>query len=83
MIVSEIFPNKMHSKAMSLAVVSLWLTNFLLILVFPIMFNQLGGAFSFLFFDIMCIILLLFAIFKLPETKGKSLEEIENTLIVH
>jgi SP family arabinose:H+ symporter-like MFS transporter len=82
-IVSEIFPNKMRSKAMSLAVVSLWLTNFLLILVFPVMLNKLGGAFSFLFFDLMCILLLIFAIFKLPETKGKSLEEIESTLIAH
>jgi SP family arabinose:H+ symporter-like MFS transporter len=82
-IVSEIFPNRLRSKAMSVAVVALWLANFLLILVFPVMLKKLGGAISFLFFDLMCIILLLFAIFKLPETKGKSLEEIEKSMIYH
>jgi MFS transporter, SP family, arabinose:H+ symporter len=82
-IVSEIFPNRLRSKAMSIAIIALWLANFLLILVFPVMLKKMGGAFSFLFFDVMCILLLLFAIYKLPETKGKSLEEIEKTIIYH
>ena len=80
-IVSEIFPNKLRSKAMSVSIVSLWMANFLLILVFPLMLNRLGGAASFLFFDVMCVILLLFIIIKLPETKGKSLEELEKILL--
>ncbi len=80
-IVSEIFPNKLRSKAMSVSIVSLWLANFALILVFPLMLNRLGGAASFLFFDVMCIFLLLFTIVKLPETKGKSLEELEKILV--
>ena len=80
-IVSEIFPNKLRSKAMSVSIVSLWLANFALILVFPMMLNRLGGATSFLFFDAMCVLLLLFVIFKLPETKGKSLEELEKILL--
>ncbi len=79
-VVSEIFPNKLRSKAMSVAVFSLWITNFLLILVFPVMLNRLGGGASFLFFNVMSILLLLFAIFKIPETKGKSLEELEREL---
>ena len=82
-VISEIFPNRLRSKAMSVAVVALWLANFLLILVFPVMLKKLGGAFSFLFFDVMCILLFLFAIYKLPETKGKSLEEIEKSVIYH
>ena len=80
-IVSEIFPNKLRSKAMSVSIVSLWMANFLLILVFPLMLNRLGGAASFLFFDVMCVILLLFIIIRLPETKGKSLEELEKILL--
>jgi SP family arabinose:H+ symporter-like MFS transporter len=80
-IVSEIFPNKLRSKAMSVSIVSLWLANFVLILVFPLMLNRLGGAASFLFFDAMCVLLLLFTIIKLPETKGKSLEELEKILV--
>jgi len=80
-IVSEIFPNKLRSKAMSVSIVSLWLANFFLILVFPLMLTRLGGAASFLFFDAMCVLLLLFTIIKLPETKGKSLEELEKILV--
>jgi SP family arabinose:H+ symporter-like MFS transporter len=80
-IVSEIFPNKLRSKAMSVSIVSLWLANFFLILVFPSMLSRLGGAASFLIFDAMCLLLLLFAIIKLPETKGKSLEELEKILL--
>jgi MFS family permease len=80
-LVSEIFPNKLRSKAMSVSIVSLWVTNFLLILVFPLILNRFGGATAFLLFDAMCIILLLFTIFRVPETRGKSLEELEKILI--
>jgi MFS family permease len=80
-LVSEIFPNKLRSKAMSVSIVSLWVTNFLLILVFPLILNRFGGATAFLLFDVMCIILLLFTIFRVPETRGKSLEQLEKILI--
>jgi MFS transporter, SP family, arabinose:H+ symporter len=75
--VSEIFPNKIRSKAMSIAIVALWVANFLVTLTFPVILNRLGGGVAFLIFDVMCVLLLLFVIFKLPETKGKSLEELE------
>jgi len=79
--ISEIFPNKLRSKAMSVAIVSLWLTNFIVILTFPVILNRLGGGSAFLIFDIMCILLILFVFLKVPETKGKSLEELEKILI--
>jgi MFS transporter, SP family, arabinose:H+ symporter len=80
-LVSEIFPNKLRSKAMSVAIVSLWLANFLLILIFPVILNRFGGATAFLIFDLMCMILLLFTLFRIPETRGKSLEELERILV--
>lgn len=80
-IVAEIFPNKLRSKAMSVSIVSLWIANFLLILVFPLMLSRLGGATAFMIFGVMCILLLLFTIFRVPETKGKSLEELEKVLL--
>ncbi len=80
-LVAEIFPNKLRSKAMSVSIVSLWVADFLLILIFPVILNRLGGAAAFLIFDLMCIILLIFAVFKVPETKGKSLEELEHILL--
>jgi SP family arabinose:H+ symporter-like MFS transporter len=81
--ISEIFPNKLRSKAMSVAVVSLWLANFIVILTFPAILNRLGGGAAFLIFDIMCVLLILFVFLKFPETKGKSLEELEKVLRVH
>jgi len=81
--ISEIFPNKLRSKAMSVAVVSLWLANFTVILTFPVILNRLGGGAAFLIFDIMCVLLILFVLLKFPETKGKSLEELEKILLVH
>jgi MFS transporter, SP family, arabinose:H+ symporter len=81
--ISEIFPNKLRSKAMSVAIVSLWMTNFIVILTFPVILNRLGGGSAFLLFDIMCILLILFVFLKFPETKGKSLEELEKILIKH
>lgn len=80
-LISEIFPNKLRSKAMSVAIVSLWMANFMLILVFPVILNRLGGAVAFIIFDIMCLLLFLFIIFRIPETKGKSLEELEKILV--
>ena len=80
-IVSEIFPNKLRSKAMSVSIVSLWIANFLLILIFPLMLNRLGGAGSFMIFSVMCVLLLLFTIFRVPETKGRTLEELEIILL--
>jgi SP family arabinose:H+ symporter-like MFS transporter len=79
--ISEIFPNKLRSKAMSIAVMSMWLANFLLILVFPFTLNWLGGATTFLIFSFLCLILLLYTYYRIPETKGKSLEELERILI--
>ncbi len=82
-VVSEIFPNKLRSKAMSVAIVALWLANFIVILAFPVVLNRLGGATAFLIFDLMCIVLILFIFIKVPETKGKSLEDLEKILVRH
>ena len=82
-VISEIFPNKLRSKAMSVSIVALWMANFIVILTFPVILNRLGGASAFLIFDIMCLMLIFFVFLKVPETKGKSLEELEKILIRH
>jgi MFS transporter, SP family, arabinose:H+ symporter len=79
-VVSEIFPNKLRSMAMSVAIIALWIACFAVTFTFPVMLNRLGGTGTFLVFNISSVLLLLFVIFKIPETKGKSLEELENIL---
>jgi len=79
--IAEIYPNRLRSEAMSVAVVFLWAAVFLVSLTFPYMLNALGGGTAFLMFGSMCVVYLVFLITKIPETKGKSLEELERILI--
>jgi SP family arabinose:H+ symporter-like MFS transporter len=79
--IAEIYPNRLRSEAMSVAVVSLWAAVFVVSLTFPYMLNALGGGTAFLVFGSMCVVYLVFLITKLPKTKGKSLEELERILI--
>jgi len=76
--VSEMFPNRIRGQAVALASFTQWVFNFLVVLLFPYVLDALGGAFTFLFLSGMSLIQLLVAWVYLKETKGKSLEEIED-----
>ena len=80
-ILSEIFPNRIRGAAMSVSVVSLWLGNFVLSQTFPVMYEKLGLARCFWVYAGVCCLGFLFIWFKLPETKGKTLEQIERELV--
>jgi sugar porter (SP) family MFS transporter len=79
-IISEIFPNRIRGTAMSLAVGFLWLACFLLTYTFPIFNALLGPAGTFWIYAGVCLVGLVVIALKLPETKGKSLEQIEKDL---
>lgn len=76
-VLSEIFPNKIRGLAMSIATFSLWIASFVLTFTFPILNDALGASGIFWVYSAICIAGFLFVRSKLPETKGKSLEEIE------
>jgi sugar porter (SP) family MFS transporter len=76
-LVSEIFPNRIRGKAVAFASFTQWIFNFLIVLLFPHFLASLGGAKTFLFLAIMSFLQWLFTYLYVPETKGKSLEEIE------
>lgn len=76
-VLSEIFPNKIRGVAMSIATFSLWIASFILTFTFPILNDALGASGTFWVYSIICIAGFFFIKSKLPETKGKSLEEIE------
>ncbi len=80
-IISEIFPNRIRGAAMSVAVFALWSACFVLTYTFPILNKNLGASFTFWIYAIICVIGFLFIYKQLPETRGKSLEVIEKTLI--
>ncbi len=79
-ILSEIFPNRIRGIAMSLATVSLWIANFFVTSSFPFMKSQFGLPVAFGIYVPLFFIYFIFVYFKIPETKGKSLEEIESIL---
>jgi sugar porter (SP) family MFS transporter len=79
-VLSEIFPNKIRGVAMSIATFSLWVASFILTFTFPILNDALGASGTFWVYSFICIAGFLFIKNKLPETKGKSLEEIEKEL---
>jgi sugar porter (SP) family MFS transporter len=77
-LLSEIFPNKIRGKALAFASFTQWIFNFLVVLLFPHFLASLGGAKTFLFLAVMAFLQWLFTYLYIPETKGKSLEEIEH-----
>jgi len=80
-VLSEIFPNRVRGTAMSIATSSLWIASFLLVILFPIINDALGAHGTFWLFAGISLLGFLFILFRLPETKGKTLEEVENLII--
>jgi MFS transporter, SP family, arabinose:H+ symporter len=76
-VISEIFPNRIRGAAMSIAVFSLWVGCFTLTYSFPGLNQNLGPSFTFWTYSAICFVGFFVLKSKLPETKGKSLEQIE------
>lgn len=78
-LISEIFPTKNRGVAMSFCTVVLWVGVVAITQFTPVLLKEIGGAFTFWVFMINAIILLVFTWLKIPETNGKTLEEIERS----
>lgn len=77
-VVSEIFPNPVRGRAMSVAIFFLWLSVYVVSQTFPMLLESLGAAYTFWIYMILSAVAFLFVVKFIPETKGKSLEEIEH-----
>ena len=80
-VLSEIFPNRIRGAAMSIAVFALWTGCFTLTYSFPELNQKLGAAGTFWIYAGICVGGWFFTWTKLPETKGKTLEQIERELV--
>ncbi len=82
-LLSEMFPNKVRSSAMSIAVAAQWLFNAIVANTFPLIngseYNDrvFNGALPYFIFGTLCIVTVGFALKYIPETKGKTLEEMD------
>lgn len=79
-VLSEIFPNRIRGKGMSVATFALWSACFVLTYTFPILNRTLMASGTFWLYGFICVLGFWFIYKKLPETKGKSLEEIERDM---
>ncbi|MBU2951511.1 D-xylose transporter XylE [Tamlana agarivorans] len=76
-LISEIFPNKIRSQAIAIAVAAQWAANFFISSTYPPMMEFSSGG-TYLFYGIMSILSAIFVWKMVPETKGKTLEEMES-----
>jgi sugar porter (SP) family MFS transporter len=76
-LISEIFPNRVRSQAVSVAVSALWIASFVLTYTFPLINHALGSSETFLGYGAICMLGAAFVFAFVPETKGRTLEEIE------
>ncbi|MTV37568.1 sugar porter family MFS transporter [Duganella radicis] len=74
---SEIFPNEARGACMAVATTALWAACFLLTYTFPLINHGIGTGPTFWLYALLCALGLVFVYRHLPETRGKSLEEIE------
>ena len=79
-VLSEIFPNRIRGMAMAIATTALWVASFVLTYTFPLLNSGLGTSGTFFLYSVICLAGFLFILKTLPETKNKSLEEIEHEL---
>jgi SP family xylose:H+ symportor-like MFS transporter len=82
-LISEIFPNSNRGVASSVAIVSLWIAYFILVFTFPILAEKLGTYGPFYLYAGICFLGFFFVKAKVKETKGKTLEELENVMVAH
>jgi SP family xylose:H+ symportor-like MFS transporter len=82
-LIAEIFPNKIRGLASSVAIVSLWGGYFILVFTFPILAKILGTYGPFYLYAVICFLGFLFIRSKVKETKGQTLEQLEQHLSGH
>ncbi len=78
-LITEIFPNRVRAMSVSISVAALWVSSFVLTYTFPLLNRSIGTSGTFLTYGSVCFLGAIFILFSVPETKGRSLEEIEDT----
>ncbi|MFG3117646.1 sugar porter family MFS transporter [Streptomyces sp. NPDC048197] len=80
LLLAEMFPLRVRGLAMGAAVFVMWMVNFAVALVFPVLLDAAGASSTFWFFGAMCVLSWVFCRRYAPETKGLALEDLEHEL---
>ena len=81
-LIAEIFPNRIRGAAVSVAVSALWVACFILTFAFPLLQAAIGIAGTFWLYAAVCFAGFVFVLRRVPETKGRTLEEIERDVCI-
>ena len=76
LMISEIFPNRIRARAASVSTAANWSANFVVSLTFPLLRASLGSSLTFVLYALFGVIAIAFVARRVPETRGKTLEEI-------
>jgi SP family xylose:H+ symportor-like MFS transporter len=79
-LITEIFPNRIRARGVSLAVSALWASSFLLTFSFPALTGAFGQSGAFVVYGVTCLVGWICVRAFVPETKGRSLEQIEDEI---
>jgi SP family arabinose:H+ symporter-like MFS transporter len=77
-VASEIFPGALRGRALAISIMVMWVADTLVGQITPVLLKEIGSAGTFWFFAFFCVVAFITVYKLLPETKGKSLEQIEN-----
>jgi MFS family permease len=81
LLIAEIYPLKIRGAAMSVASMANWAANFVVTVSFLTLLSAIGGVGAFFLFGFLTLVALAYFWKKVPETKGRSLQEIERDLV--
>ena len=81
--ISEIFPNRLRASGQAFGSSTHWVLAAIIPSSIPFLFSTIGPGYVFAFFAFMMVLQLVFVIFMMPETKGKSLEELSEQLSIN
>jgi SP family galactose:H+ symporter-like MFS transporter len=76
LMISEIFPNRIRARAVSVSTAANWSANFVVSLTFPLLRASLGSSLTFTLYALLGVAAIAFVVRRVPETRGKTLEEI-------
>ncbi len=79
LVMAEIFPTSIRGRATAIASVALWIADYAVSQSFPVLLNSVGASSTFWTFGILSLVAFIFTLALVPETKGKTLEEIERS----
>ncbi|CAL64999.1 sugar porter family MFS transporter [Christiangramia forsetii] len=81
--ISEIFPNRLRASGQAFGSSTHWVLAAIIPSTIPFLFSTIGPGYVFAFFAFMMVLQLIFVVFMMPETKGKSLEELSEELSIN